>query len=94
MRANLFMTFRFEGRKKPNSFGYIISQDAFDTFIGSNQPTGTRLVEEDVQFPAYLMHGSTRRALVHYIGGEKFACYVPVLPTEAETKEYDAAFGR
>lgn len=88
------MTFQYEGEQIPKSFGYIISQKAFDTFIGSNQPTGTRLIEEDVEFPTYLMHGSTRRALVHYLDGNKFACYVPVFPTEAEMDEYNATFGR
>ena len=96
MRSNLFMTFRYSRKTElVESFGYIVSQKAFDTFIGSNQPTGTRLVEEDVTFPTNLMHGSTRRALVHYTpDGKKFACYVPVFPTEAETAEYDTAFGR
>lgn len=95
MRNNLFMTFRYRaGHRDPQSFGYIISQKAFDTFIGSNQPTGTRLVEEDVEFPEFLMSGSTRRALVHYLDGKKFACYVPVFPTEAEMEDYDRAFGR
>lgn len=94
MRANLFMTFRYNGNENPSSFGYIITQKAFDTFIGSNQETGTKLIEEDVKFPDYLMHGSVRRALVHYLPGPiKFACYVPVFPTEAETVQYNAAFG-
>ena len=92
MRTNLFMTFKFKDGE-PASFGYIISQKAFDTFIGSNQPTGTRLVEEDITFPEFLMHGSTRRALVHYLEGERFACYVPVFPTEAEAREYDRLRG-
>lgn len=94
MRSNLFMTFRYDRHGLVNSFGYIVSQKAFDTFIGSNQPTGTRLVEEDVTFPTNLMSGSTRRALVHYLDGKKFACYVPVFPTEAEMEDYDRAFGR
>jgi len=95
MRSNLFMTFRYQGGDLPYSFGYIITQKAFDTFIGSNQPTGTRLTEEDVEFPDYLMGGATRRALVHYApDGKKFAAYVPVFPTEAEMDAYDAAFGR
>lgn len=90
----LFMVFRYLGATdRPLAFRYIIGQKAFDTFIGSNQPRGTRLVEEDVEFPFYLMSGDTRRALVHYDeAGTKVACYVPVFPTDAELDEYDKAF--
>lgn len=95
MRSNLFMTFRYQGGDTPYSLGYIITQKAFDTFIGSNQPTGTRLSEEEVKFPDYLMGGDTRRALVHYSpDGSKFAAYVPVFATDAEMDKYDVAFGR
>lgn len=94
--TNLFMVFR-QGTSwdYPWVFGYIISQKAFYTFVASNQPEGTRLVEEDVEFPFYLMHGDTRRALVHYgPDGDKFACYVPAFPTDEEVNSYNAAFGR
>lgn len=95
MRANFFMTFRYHGGDLPYSFGSVITQKAFDTFIGSNQPTGTRLSEEDVKFPDYLMGGDTRTALVHYTpDGEKFAAYVPVFATEAEIDTYMKPHGR
>lgn len=94
MDANLFMVFYYD-YEKITRFGYIISQKAFDTFIGSNQPTGTKLKEEDVTFPSIFMHGSTRRALVHYRpNGTKKAAYVPVFPTEAEVDKYSEAFRR
>jgi len=86
---NMFLTFKYNGQESPSSFGYVISNKAFYTFIGSNQYEGTRLVEEEVNFPDFLMNGATRRALVHYVpGGEKFAAYVPVFPTEAEVEAY------
>lgn len=95
MRSNSFMTFMFEASEfVPMSFGYVITQKAFDTFIGSNQPNEVRLVEEDVTFPWYLMRGDTRRALVHYVADTRFACYVPVEMTDAELKQYDESFGR
>lgn len=89
---NMFMTFKFEDEGM--SFGYIIGQKAFWTFIGSNQPSGTRLVEEEVEFPWYLMGGATRRALVHYVNNKKFAAYVPVFPTKDEVEKYSASFRR
>lgn len=89
---NLFMTFKYNGQESPSSFGYLLRAKAFYTFIGSNQEAGTKLVEEDVEFPDFLMGGDTRRALVHYLpGGEKFAAYVPVFPTEAEVESYAKA---
>jgi hypothetical protein len=73
------MTFHFtEDYDYPITFGYVITQGAFNTFIGSNQPESARLVEEDVQFPKYLLHGDVRTALVHYLNNRRFACYVPV----------------
>lgn len=88
---NMFMTFHFEDGEVAR-FGYVITAKSFWTFVGSNNEG--LLKEEEVTFPPMFMHGSTRRALVHYVGGKEFACYVPVFPTEAETKAYNDAFGR
>jgi hypothetical protein len=89
---NLYMTFRYNEVGVPDSFGYVITQKAFDTFVTGNQPDGTRFSEEDVAFPKHIMHGSLRKALVHYApGGKKFAAYVPVFPTDAEAEEYSRA---
>jgi hypothetical protein len=90
---NLYMVFQFDGEDAPCSFGYVITQRALNIFVLSNHETGTILVEEEITFPEYLMAGSTRTALIHYRpGGEKFACYVPVFPTEEEMNKYTAAF--
>lgn len=89
---NMFLTFKYNGQDFPSSFGYVIGNKAFYTFVGGSQYEGTRLVEEDVKFPDFLMGGDTRRALVHYLpGGEKFAAYVPVFPTEEEVEVYAKA---
>lgn len=92
--SNLFMTFRYNGSDHPTSFGYIINQKSFETFVAYGHPLGVNLREEDVKFPDYLMNGSTRRALVHLVDGARFACYVPVFPTQEEVETYNAAFRR
>lgn len=90
---NLFMIFHYEN-DNITRFGYVITERAFVAFVGSNQETGTRLIEESVDFPPIFIGGMTRQALVHYLpDGKRFACYVPVFPTKAELDNYNAAFG-
>ena len=91
---NLYMIFRYNEAGEVERLATVITQKAFDTFIGSNQPTEARLVEETVTLPEVFFGGMTRTALVHYMGDKKFAAYWPVFTTEAEVKAYLAAFGR
>lgn len=88
---NMFMTFHFEDGEVAR-FGYVITAKSFWTFVGSNNEG--LLKEEEVTFPSIFMHGSTRRVLVHYVEGKKFACYVPVFPTQAEAEKYSATFDK
>lgn len=91
---NLYMIFRYNTDGEIDTFSTVITQKAFDTFIGSNQPNEARLSEEKVTLPSNMLGGSTRPALVHYMAEKKFAAYVPVFATQAEVKAYLAAFGR
>lgn len=88
---NLFMTFHYEG-DEITSFGYVITAKVFWTFVGSNNVGHLR--EEEVKFPVAFMAGTTRRALVHYVDDKKYSAFVPVFPTEDETKAYNEAFNK
>ena len=90
---NLYMIFHYEN-DNISAFSTVITQKAFDTFIGSNQPREARFVEEEIPMPEQFLGGATRPGLVHYLGDRKFRAYVPVFATEAEAKEYDSQFRR
>ena len=89
---NYFMTFRYEDTDVPVSFGYVLNVKGLFGIVVANAGDNENFAQESVRFPTYLMGGSERDALVHYVAGRKFACYVPVNPTEQEAREYSERF--
>lgn len=88
---NMFMVFHFENDEVAR-FGYVVAENSVLSFFGTSQ-VGL-LKEEDVVFPPIFMHGDTRRALVHYVDGQRRTAFVPVLTTDDDLDKYDAAFRR
>lgn len=88
---NYFMTFKFHD-DRPVSFGYVLNVKGLFGIVIANAADNERFAEEPVRFPDYLMDGSERKALVHYVAGKRFACYVPVNPTEEEARDYSESF--